>query len=88
MSLDRALDLGREAILLALNLGAPVLLIAAAVGLIVGVLQAVTQVQDQTLSFVPKIAAVALTLLYLLPWLMSQTAEYATELIRSIPAGL
>ena len=88
MNIDQAVELGRSAIMLTLMLGAPVLIVAVVVGLIVSILQAVTQLQDQTLSFVPKIIAMLLTLLYVLPWAMSQMVDYATELLREIPKNL
>ena len=57
MNPQDAIDLGREAIITSLLVGAPVLLVGVVVGLVIGLFQAVTQVQDQTISFVPKIVA-------------------------------
>ena len=88
MTVDQAVELSRAAILLTLLIGAPVLLMAIVVGLLISILQAVTQVQDQTISFVPKIAAMLITLLYVLPWLMNRMIAYSTDLIREIPSGL
>ena len=88
MNIDQAAELGRAAIMLTLLLGAPVMLVAVVVGLLISILQAVTQLQDQTLSFVPKIVAMFLTLLYVLPWIIAQLIEYASNLIRGIPSGL
>lgn len=86
MTPEAALDLGRQAILTALLVGAPMLIIGMAVGLIIGLLQALTQVQDQTVSFVPKIVAMVLALAICLPWLMQRMMDYSTELIKNIPA--
>ncbi|MBW3543309.1 MAG: flagellar biosynthesis protein FliQ [Planctomycetes bacterium] len=88
MNLDHAVELGRNAVMLTLLVGAPVMLVAVAVGLVISILQAVTQLQDQTLSFVPKIVAMLLALLYVLPWAMSRMIEYSTELYRGIPGAL
>ena len=88
MSHGTALDLAREALLTALLLGAPILLCAVVVGLIVSLLQAVTQLQDQTLSFVPKIAAMGAVLLYAFPWMLDRGTGYATELFQSIAANI
>lgn len=88
MTADQALDLGRTAIMMTLLVGAPVLIVAVAVGLLVSILQAVTQLQDQTLSFVPKIIAMFLTLLYVLPWTLLQMTQYATSLVNDIPSTL
>ena len=73
---------------LTLLLGAPVMLAAIAVGLVISILQAVTQVQDQTLSFAPKIAAMFLVLLYTLPWALSRVIEYSTDLFQNAPGNL
>ena len=88
MSIDHAVELSRAAVMLTLKLGAPILVMAVAVGLIISVMQAVTQLQDQTLSFVPKIVAMLLTLLYILPWAISEMMEYTSELVMSIPGNL
>jgi flagellar biosynthetic protein FliQ len=78
-------DLARRAMMMALMLGAPMLLAALVVGLLVSVLQAITQIQEQTLAFVPKFAAVAVVFLIALPWLIQQAVRHATEIFTSIP---
>jgi flagellar biosynthetic protein FliQ len=88
MTVDQAVELCRAAIMLTLLLGAPVMVVAIIVGLLISVLQAVTQLQDQTLSFIPKIVAMLLAVIYVLPWAMSLAVEYSANLIRDIPAGL
>lgn len=80
-----AIDLGREAVWMALMIGAPVLLAGMVVGLVVGLLQALTQIQEQTIAFVPKIVAMLLALSLGLPWLIGRMLQYATELITGIP---
>ncbi|MEX2288125.1 MAG: flagellar biosynthesis protein FliQ [Planctomycetaceae bacterium] len=85
MTVDQTIELARNAIMLTLMLGAPVMLVAVAVGLLISILQAVTQLQDQTLSFVPKIVAMLLTLLFVLPWIMNRMIEYSTNLFHDIP---
>jgi flagellar biosynthetic protein FliQ len=79
-------DLARNAIMLALMLAGPFLALALVVGLIVSVLQAVTQIQEQTLSFIPKLFALSAAFLIALPWLMQMMVKYTTELFRSIPS--
>jgi len=79
-------ELARDAITTGLLLAGPLLLVALAVGLIVSILQAVTQIQEQTLSFVPKLFAVAAVGLIGLPWMMQIIIRYTVELFRSIPA--
>jgi flagellar biosynthetic protein FliQ len=88
MTVDQAAELTRNAVVLVLMLGAPIMLMAIIVGLAISILQAVTQLQDQTLSFVPKIIAMALAGLLLLPWMMHRVVEYATEIFNNIPSQL
>ena len=88
MTVDQAAELTRNAIALVLMLGAPIMLMAIVVGLVISILQAVTQLQDQTLSFVPKIIAMALAGLVLLPWMMHRMVEFTTEIFNNIPSQL
>jgi flagellar biosynthetic protein FliQ len=88
MTVDQAAELTRNAVVLVLMLGAPIMLMAIIVGLAISILQAVTQLQDQTLSFVPKIIAMALAGLALLPWMMHRLVDYATEIFNNIPSQL
>jgi flagellar biosynthetic protein FliQ len=81
----QAIDLGRDAIVTALLMGSPVLVIGMLVGLAIGLIQALTQIQDQTLAFVPKIAAMVLALSIFLPWIIQLMVEYCEDLIANIP---
>ena len=83
-----AIDLGRQAVIETLIIGAPVLLAGMAVGLLVGLIQALTQIQEQTIAFVPKIVAMIAVLGYSLPWLITRMLQYSEDLISSIPEGL
>jgi flagellar biosynthetic protein FliQ len=78
-------DLARDALLLAVTLAGPLLFVALGVGLLVSVFQAATSIQEQTLSFVPKLFAVGVVFLALLSWMLQQTIRYTTELFRSLP---
>jgi flagellar biosynthetic protein FliQ len=78
-------DLARNAIIVALLVGAPMLAVALIVGLLVSIFQTVTQIQEQTLSFVPKLLAVAVTFLLALPWVLQLLVKYTTELFRGLP---
>jgi flagellar biosynthetic protein FliQ len=78
-------DLARNALVTAMLLMAPMLVAALVVGLLVSVIQAVTQVQEQTLAFVPKLIAVAVVFLVSLPWLIRTVTAYAGGLFRAIP---
>jgi flagellar biosynthetic protein FliQ len=85
MSHALIVDLARNAILTGLLLAGPLLAVALAVGLVVSVIQAVTQIQEQTLTFVPKLLAVSGTVLVALPWMIQVMIKYTTELFRSFP---
>jgi flagellar biosynthetic protein FliQ len=88
MNPQDAVDLGRQAVAAALVLGGPLLASALVVGLVVGFLQAITQVQEQTVSFVPKLAAIVVVLSLTLPWLIDQMVRYSHDLIVNIPNTL
>ena len=85
MSHALIVDLARNAILTGLLISGPLLAVALAVGLVISVVQAVTQIQEQTLAFVPKLLAVAGTALIALPWMIQVMIKYTTELFRSFP---
>jgi flagellar biosynthesis protein FliQ len=85
MSYTLVVDLARNAIFTAMLLAGPLLLVALGVGLLVSVVQAVTQIQEQTLSFVPKLFAVMAVFLLALPWMLQVLVRYTLELFRSFP---
>jgi flagellar biosynthetic protein FliQ len=80
------IDLSRDAILTALMIAAPMLLIALGVGLLVSIIQSVTQIQEQTLAFVPKLILVGGAFIVGMPWLLQILIRFTTQLIRGIPA--
>lgn len=87
MSQDLVLEIFTEAILLAFKLAVPTLLIAMLVGLIIAILQAATQVHEQTLTFAPKAIIVALSLLAMGPWMCSSIIDffsYIVDLMRNV----
>jgi flagellar biosynthetic protein FliQ len=85
MSVGYAVYLIRSGIFQILILSAPVLLIGLIVGLIVSILQATTSIQEQTLTFVPKIAAILLALVFFGPWMFGQLSQYTVQLFQQIP---
>lgn len=85
MTPEFVVSLARESIQLALLLSAPLLGVGLIVGLIIAVLQATTQVQEMTLTFVPKIVAVLLALLAAAPWMLSKMSQFTGQVIMSIP---
>lgn len=88
MNPDYAVDFGREAILECLTLAAPVLIVAVITAVAIGVIQAMTQIQDQSISFIPKMVLVAITILLCLPWLADHMIDYSRELLRKPQFGI
>jgi flagellar biosynthetic protein FliQ len=82
---DLLLRVAREALLLVLVLSAPALLASLVVGLVVGLLQATTQVQEPTLTFVPKLLAVFLVLALSAPWMGVQLLRFSTVIFEALP---
>ena len=85
MSPETVVTVGRQALEVTLMLAAPLLLTALAVGLIVGIFQAATQINEMTLSFIPKLLAMAAVLAITGPWMIKSLVEYTRSLIESIP---
>ncbi len=85
MTPETVLTQSNEALKLALMLGAPLLLTALVVGLIVGLFQAATQINEMTLSFIPKVVAMAAVLVATGPWMLGLLVDYTRRLIQSIP---
>ncbi len=81
MSNEAALELVRTALLITLKIAGPILAAGLVVGLIISIVQSVTSIQDQTLSFVPKIAVMLIATILLVPWIAQRLIEYAMELL-------
>jgi flagellar biosynthesis protein FliQ len=84
MTTDKALDLFQALMIVAAKVTGPVMLVALIVGLVVGVLQAATQINEQSIAFVAKLMAIAVTFIALGPWMMQQLMDYTTRSIESI----
>ncbi|MFH1570965.1 MAG: flagellar biosynthesis protein FliQ [Gemmatimonadota bacterium] len=85
MTPEYIVRLGQDTLMLVLYVGGPILIVTLVVGLLVSIFQAVTQVHEMTLTFIPKIIAVALTLVLLLPWMMQRMVDFTSRLLSSIP---
>ncbi|MBN1442752.1 MAG: flagellar biosynthetic protein FliQ [Planctomycetes bacterium] len=79
MSFDSAVDLTQQALIVAAELSLPMLGVGLVIGLLFSVLQAMTQVHEQTLSFIPKLLAMALVAFLLMPWILSVITDYTRE---------
>ena len=86
MNPQDAVELVRHAVLTATIIGAPLLLVGMAIGLAVSLIQALTQIQDQTLNAVPKIIGMVIALIFCLPWIADRMIEYARGVYENIPA--
>ncbi|MBX5459658.1 MAG: flagellar biosynthesis protein FliQ [Steroidobacteraceae bacterium] len=85
MTPETVMTVGQRALEITLLLAAPLLLVALVTGLVVGAFQAATQINEMTLSFIPKLLAMAATLVIAGPWMLKVIVSYTRELIRSIP---
>lgn len=85
MTQTYVLHLAREALMMVVILSIPTLGVAMLVGLIIGIFQATTQIQEQTLSFVPKMVAVFVTLIVAAGWLLNIAIRFTTQLYEQIP---
>lgn len=86
MTPDVAIDIARQGMLVALLMAAPMLTFGLLVGLMVSIFQAVTQVNEMTLTFIPKILAVAAALAIFLPWIMRLMVDFTTRLYGMLPS--
>ena len=86
MNQDTVTSLATQAMTLALKVAGPMLLVGLVIGLLVSIFQAVTSIQEQSLSFIPKIVGVAALIVVLGPWMLDQLITYAQNLYMSIPS--
>jgi flagellar biosynthetic protein FliQ len=81
------IDIAHETIVVSLKLGAPIMLMALAVGLGIAFLQALTQIQEMTLTFVPKVLVILVSLLVLLPFMLTTLTSFTESLVSRIISG-
>lgn len=86
MNQDTVVNLASQAMSLALKVGGPLLLVGLVIGLVVSVFQAITQIQEQSLTLIPKIAGIAVVIVLLGPWMLGQLVGYTAALFTSIPS--
>lgn len=86
MNQDTVVSLASQAMSLALKVAGPLLLVGLAIGLLVSIFQAVTQIQEQSLTLIPKIAGIAVVIVVLGPWMLGQLVAYTANLYSSIPS--
>jgi flagellar biosynthetic protein FliQ len=87
MNANDVIDIGRDAIVVSLKLGGPVMLIALVVGLAISLFQALTQIQEMTLTYVPKIVAILLAMIVLLPFMLATLTSFTERLFDRVITG-
>jgi flagellar biosynthetic protein FliQ len=86
MNQDMVVSLATQAMTLAFEVAGPILLVGLVIGLAVSLFQSVTQIQEQSLSFIPKIIGLAVVIVILGPWMMDKLINYVTNLYMAIPS--
>ncbi len=86
MTIDSALEVMHEAIGVAVRLSAPLLIISMAIGIVISILQAATQIHEQTITFVPKLMAIAITLVIAGPWMLATLSDFVNRIFGLIIA--
>ena len=87
MTPNDAIDIGRDAIVVSLKLGGPIMLLALVVGIVISLFQALTQIQESTLTFVPKIVAILLAMLLLMPFMLTTLTTFTERLFDRVVSG-
>lgn len=85
MNQDTVVSLATQAMTVSLEVAGPVLIVGLVIGVLVSLFQAVTQIQEQSLSFIPKIIGLAVVIIILGPWMLDKLVNYVTNLYMSIP---
>ena len=88
MTPQSVITLGQQALLVMVLLAAPMLVTALVIGLLVSILQAATQINEMTLSFIPKLLGIVVALVVAGPWLITYFTDYVRRLFESIPGGI
>jgi flagellar biosynthetic protein FliQ len=87
MTPNDAIDIGRDAIVVSLKLGGPIMLLALVVGVVISLFQALTHIQESTLTFVPKIVAILLAMLLLMPFMLTTLTTFTERLFDRVVSG-
>lgn len=85
MTPQMVISIGREALMMTLMISSPLLLFALVIGVAISIFQAITQIQEMTLTFIPKIVGVAVALLIFLPWMINLITDFAHHMFDLIP---
>jgi flagellar biosynthetic protein FliQ len=86
MTPESVMTLGKDAVIITLMISAPILLTVLVIGLLVSIFQAATQINEQTLSFIPKLIGVFIALIFTGPWMLTTMVDYMRLVLTNIPA--
>jgi flagellar biosynthetic protein FliQ len=86
MTPSGAVELMNRAVMMALMVAAPLLITALVIGVIISLVQALTQIQEQTLTFIPKLVGVSIVMLLTLPWMVRQLVQYLVGILEMLPS--
>jgi flagellar biosynthetic protein FliQ len=87
LTANDAIDIGRDAIIVSLKLGGPIMVLALVVGLVISLFQALTQIQEMTLTYVPKIVAILIAMILLLPFMLATLGSFTERLFDRVVSG-
>ena len=85
MTIEQSVDILRDLVTIALTVAAPILLVAVSVGLVVSLLQAVTSIQEASLSFIPKVTALGITMVVAGPWILKTLMNFTITFLNRLP---
>ena len=88
MNIEQAVDVLRDLVTVSLTISAPILLVAVTVGVIVSLLQAVTSIQEASLSFIPKVTALGITMVVVAPWILKTLMNFTIIFFNRLPEAI
>jgi len=88
MNIEQSVDILRDLVTVALTVSSPILLVAVAVGVVVSLLQAVTSIQEASLSFIPKVVALGITMVVVAPWILKTLMDFTMVFLNRLPEAV
>lgn len=88
MNIEQSVDILRELVTVALTVSSPILLVAVSVGVVVSLLQAVTSIQEASLSFIPKVVALGITMVVVAPWILRTLMDFTMVFLNRLPEAV
>ncbi len=88
MNIEQSVDILRDLVTVALTVSAPILLVAVSVGVAVSLLQAVTSIQEASLSFIPKVTALGITMVVVAPWILKTLMDFTIVFLNRLPEAV